>query len=81
MLRYSSSDARKNFSELVNRVRFEKIIIAIGRHDKDEVLLIPKPEIDEEIPVSEMNAASSSFDFLNDEPNLYSLKDLKKRYV
>lgn len=81
MLHYSSSEARKNFSELVNKVRFEKVIISIGRHNKDEVLLIPKPEADTDVPISEINATSSSFDFLNDEPDIYSLKDLKKRYV
>lgn len=81
MLRYSTTEARKHFSEIFNRVRYEHIIIAIGRHEKDEVLIVPKPDLDQELPVSQMNAASPSFDFLKDEPDLYSLKDLKKRYV
>lgn len=81
MIHYSTAEARKHFSEIINRVKYEKIIIAIGRWKKDEVLVIPKPDLEEEIPTSAMNAASPSFNFLESEPDLYSLKDLKRRYV
>lgn len=81
MIRYSTTEARKHFSDILNKVRYEKIIVAIGRHDKEEVLMVPKPDLNEDLPISQMNAASTSFDFLQQEPDLYSLKDLKKRYV
>ena len=81
MIHYSMAEARKHFSEIVNRVKYEKIIIAVGHCNKDDVLIVPKPEFEEEIPVSRINAASPSFDFLKDESDLYSLKDIKKRYV
>lgn len=81
MLHYSKSEARKNFSEIINRVMFEKVIISVGRGDEGEVYIIPKPEPDKELPISEINSSSESFDFLEDEPDIYSLKDIKKRYV
>lgn len=81
MIRYTTSEARKHFSEIVTRVKYEKIIIAIGRRKKEEVLIVPAPELDQEIPVSQMNAASASFDFLKEEPDIYTFSDIKKRYV
>ncbi len=81
MLRYSTSNARKHLGEIVNKVRFEHIIVSIGRHDKDEVLIVPKPEFAEDVPVTHMNAQSPSFQFLRGEPDIYSIGDLKKRYV
>lgn len=34
-----------------------------------------------EIMITEINSQSTSFDFLKQEPDLYSSKDLKKRYL
>lgn len=82
MVHYSTTEARKHLNEIINRVSFEKIIISVGRHNKKEVLIIPKPEIaEDDLPITNINTASSSFDFLKDEPDIYSIKDLKKRYV
>jgi hypothetical protein len=81
MIHYNTSAARKHLNEIVNRVRYEKIVISLGRRGKTEVLIVPSVELDEEIPVSEMNAQSPSFDFLADEPEIYFMKDIKKRYV
>lgn len=33
------------------------------------------------IPISKINSLSSSFKFLEKEPDFYSIKDLKKRYI
>lgn len=41
---------------------------------------IPKPEFDEEFSISAANATSPSFKFLENEPEIYSVSDLKKRY-
>lgn len=81
MIHYSTTQARKHFSEIVNKVKYEKIVISVGRHNVQEVLIVPKPDLAEDLPVSEMNAQSESFKFLKDEPDIYSFKDLKKRYV
>jgi hypothetical protein len=81
MKHYTTTEARKHLSEIVNQVRYQKIIISIGRRDEEEVLVVPKVTLDEAIPISEINAQSASFQFLEEEPDIYSLKDLKKRYV
>jgi hypothetical protein len=80
MITYSTTEARSKLSELVNTVKYQKIIIAICRNNKAEVLLTPLPE-EKDIPISEINATSESFDFLKDEPDIYTINDLKKRYV
>jgi hypothetical protein len=38
-------------------------------------------EKEEIIPISDINAASESFEFLKNEPDIYSISDLKKKYV
>ena len=82
MLHYNTSDARKRLNEIVNKVKYQKVIISLGRRGQGEVLIVPKPEFDEkEIPITEINSNSDSFSFLKDEPDIYTLKDLKKRYV
>lgn len=81
MLHYNTSDARKNLNEIVNKVKYQKMIVSLGRRGKAEVLIIPKPELNEALPISQINAHSPSFQFLEDEPDIYTLDDLKKRYV
>lgn len=79
---YTTTQLRTNLSEIVNIVKYEKKIIAIGRKNKKEVLLVPYPDTQDAIlPICDINAQSESFHFLKDEPDLYSFKDLKKRYV
>ena len=86
MIAYTTTQARSIFSDLVNQVKYGKKIIAIGKKKSDgiqgEVLLVPYPDLDiAEIPIAKINAASPSFDFLADEPDIYSLADLKVSYV
>ena len=81
MIYYTTSEARKRLNEIVNRVKYQKVIISIGRRGKAEVLIVPTPELEEGLPVSRINAQSPSFDFLKDEPDVYSFHDIKKRYV
>ena len=77
MQTYTKTETRNNFSEIIKQVKYGKKIVAVKR----DVLIVPFPEIDESIPVSQINEQSDSFDFLENEPDLYSLSDLKKRYV
>lgn len=79
----ATTEARKKFSELINQVRYTSRPIAIGRHNKGEVLIIKFPQdanslVDE---MTNMNQYGQSFDFLAEEPDLYSAKDIKKSYV
>lgn len=79
----ATTEARKKFSELINQVRYTSRPVAIGRHNKGEVLIIKFPQdanslVDE---MTNMNQYGKSFDFLADEPDLYSAKDIKKSYV
>lgn len=77
---YSISEGRKILGELVNQVKYLKKPIALGKHGKADVLLISLTDEDT-IPIGEMASASESFAFLEQEPDLYSLNDLTKRYV
>ncbi len=80
MLHYTTTEARKHLGEIVNRVKYQKIIVSIGKKN-EEVLIVPRAEFQGDLPISEINAGSPSFAFLEEEPEIYSLKDLKKRYV
>ena len=80
---FSTTEARKQFALLVENVKMRSEAVAIGRRNLPEVLVIPypkclNPEVNE---ITNVNANSNSFDFLGNEPDLYSVTDLKKRYA
>jgi len=74
---FTTTKAREKLSDIVNYVRFKNRPIAIGRRNKIEVIIIKYPEqfnkkIDD---ITHFNAGSGAFDFLADEPDVYSLND------
>lgn len=78
----TTTTARKNLSELVGTVHRTRRSVAIGRRNKAEVLLIRFPDstnskLDE---MTNMSQYGGGFDFLQDEPDLYSRADLTKSY-
>lgn len=78
----TTTAARKNLSMLIGAVHRTRRSIAIGRRNKAEVLLIRFPE-STNLSLGEttnMNQYGGGFDFLQDEPDLYSREDLKKSY-
>jgi len=78
---YSITDARKKLGELVKRVKYGKQAIALGQHGKAEVFLVALPrEGDDTVNLAELAQASGSFDFLEREPDLYSLSDCREVY-
>jgi len=79
----STTEARKNMKTLVDAVRETGAVYAIGRREKPEVLLVKFPrDWNKELnTITNINAYSESFTFLEEEPNLYSLNDLKKKYA
>ncbi len=78
----STTNFRKNLPSFLNEVLSNKFLI-IGRRNKPEVLIIKYPEnLNKKVSnVTNLNANSSSFDFLKNEPDIYSVNDLKVKYV
>ena len=79
----TTTSARKQISKLVDTVRDTGDVFAIGRRNRPEVLLIKFPtEYSAELnDITNVNTYSESFSFLDNEPELYSVNDLKRRYV
>jgi hypothetical protein len=79
----STTNVRKHIKALISEVRDTGEVIAIGRRNQLEALLIKFPrEYNKNLSdITNINTYSSSFDFLEHEPDLYTLRDLKKRYV
>lgn len=79
----TTTEARKKISHLVNHVRETGEMVAIGRRNIPEVLVMKFPTVynDSFNEITNVNAQSGSFSFLEDEPDLYSVNDLNRRYV
>jgi len=79
----STTEARKNIAKLIDVVREENAVFLLGRRNIPEAVLLKFPsEYRTEVgDITNINAYSESFDFLKDEPEIYSVTDLKKRYV
>ena len=79
----STTKARAIISDLIANISLSGKPVVIGRRNNPEVIMIPfpqdfNPNFSE---ITNINTYSRSFDFLKKEPEIYSLKDLKKRYV
>lgn len=79
----TTTNARKQIAKLVETVRETGDVYAIGRRNKPEVLVIKFPtqyngEVNE---ITNINTYSESFNFLENEPYIYSVSDLKKHYA
>jgi hypothetical protein len=79
----STTEARERMSDLVNIVSTSRRSFVIGRRNVPEVVLIPFPDMfnGKLSEITNINAYSKSFDFLNNEPEIYSLKDIKHKYA
>lgn len=80
MKEMSSTNIRKNISTIIDHVKMTGEPFVVSRQGRPEVLIIKMPlnfnnKLSE---ITNINAYSSSFDFLADEPDLYSLEDLNK---
>ncbi len=78
----TTTEARKNISELVDRVK-QGEVFGIGRRNSIDALMIQFPShYNKKLnDITNINALSHSFDFLQEEPELYSMADVKKTYV
>ena len=79
----STTEARKNIKALVDVVRETGAVFAIGRRDNPEVLLMkfPRSYNKKLSEITNINAYSESFSFLEKESDTYSVDDLKKKYA
>ena len=76
----TTTNARKQIAKLIDTVRETGDVFAIGRRNRPEVLLIKFPsEYSSEVnEITNINTYSESFAFLDAEPDLYTVKDIKK---
>ncbi len=79
----STTEVRERISDLVNIVSISRKSIVIGRRNVPEVVLIPFPSFwnGKLSEITNINTYSKSFDFLADEPEIYSVKDIKHKYA
>ena len=79
----STTEVRERISDLVNIVSTSRRSIVIGRRNIPEVVLIPFPALfnGKLSEITNINTYSKSFDFLADEPEIYSVKDIKDIYA
>ena len=79
----STTFMRKNIAEIVDDVKSNNSVVAVGRRNRPDVLVIKFPEnLNKKLTtITNVNANSASYAFLKDEPDIYSLSDLKKKNV
>ena len=78
----STTKARANMSEIVERVKNRGEVFVFGRRNNPEAVLVKFPDVYSSrfSDITNINAYSGSFDFLKNEPDLYAVSDLKKKY-
>ena len=76
----STSKARMHIGNIVDDIRENNSVVGLTRHNIIDAVIIkfPKEYRSNFSEVSNMNLYGGSFDFLKNEPALYSLKDVKK---
>jgi hypothetical protein len=79
----STTKARANISQIIERVKTRGDVFVFGRRNNPEAVLVKFPDAYNVkfSDITNINAYSGSFDFLKDEPDLYSVSDIKKKYV
>lgn len=75
----TTTNARKQLAKLIDTVKETGDVFAIGRRNQPEVLLIKFPnEYNSSLnDITNVNIYSESFSFLDKEPDIYSVADLK----
>ena len=79
----TTTNARKNIGEIINKVKYSGEVFGIGRRHSVDAILIHFPAVynKDANDMTNINAYSKSFDFLSKEPNIYSQADLKKKHA
>ena len=78
----TTTKARENIKQIIDRVKYRGEVFGIVRRNSIDAIVIQFPETynRNSNDITNINTYSKSFDFLKDEPDLYSVSDLKKRY-
>ena len=79
---FTTTDARKHIKDIVDRAKYRGEVFGIGRRESIDAIVVGFPQVFNANmnDITNVNAYSRSFDFLAEEPELYSDADLKKRY-
>ena len=79
----TAASARKNIKSIINRVKYRGEVFGIGRRSSIDAVVLKFPDVYNVTvnDITNVNAYSKSFDFLKDEPDPYSLSDVKKQYA
>jgi hypothetical protein len=78
----SSVDIRKSIDKVIRSVKMTGRPVAIGKNNMPEVLVVRATGYNPGVSdVTNLNMLGGAFDFLWDEPDLYTDKDIKKRYA
>lgn len=79
----STAEVRERISDFIDIVSTSRKSIVIGRRNVPEAVIIPYPHFwnGKLTEITNINAYSKSFDFLADESDIYSAKDIKHKYV
>ena len=78
----TTTAARKCIKDIVDRAKYRGEVFGIGRRDSIDAVVIGFPRVysDEVSDITNVNTYSRSFNFLGEEPDLYSVADLKRRH-
>ena len=79
----STTNLRANISEVIDAVTHKGMVFGVGRRNKVEAYIIPAPQnsnsdLDD---ITNFVANSPSYDFLEKEPDLYTLEDCEEVFV
>jgi antitoxin (DNA-binding transcriptional repressor) of toxin-antitoxin stability system len=79
----STTELREHISEFLDIVSLNGKPIVFGRRNIPEAIIIPFPNLwnGKLSEITNINAYSKSFDFLSDEPEIYSVRDIKQKYA
>lgn len=79
----TTTDIKSHISKIIDKVKYNNRVFGIGRKNKIEALIIKFPEnFNNKLnAITNLNANSSSFNFLEKEPDLYNISNLRKKYV
>lgn len=79
----STTNLRRRLSDTIREVYEGNKSVVVGQHNKPRVILIKYPDVyrKEFSDIANMNAYSGAFDYLADEPDLYSRDDIKEFYA